>query len=268
MGATLRGLRVKAPGGRSMSGFGGGVLRLVGSILLVAGVVSGCGRPGDDYSARMRASAPVVAPSPDVVVAPVKASISKAGLAYFLEVAFGADLGDNDQVITMWDKPVVTVRVRGASAKSRSCLNQVIADFNGLTARTDLKVVSGAPDIELFFGSGSKFRVLEPHYEPGNDGFYYLYWSGKHEITSANVFVRSSGISERDRCHLIRMGLTGAMGLSNQSAKYPDSVFYQDYGTTPTRYSALDKELVALMYGGVVRPGDGKDVIKQTVTVK
>ncbi|XVV09168.1 DUF2927 domain-containing protein [Actinoplanes sp. CA-131856] len=249
-----------------MSGIGlGGGLRLVLPVLLVVG---GCGVPGDDYAARVRPSAPVVSPSPDAVVAPVKSSISKAGFAYFLEVAFGADLGDDYQAVTMWDKPVVTVRVRGGSAKTKGCLTEVIADFNGLTARTDLKVVTGAPDIELYLGSETRFRAVEPHYVTGDDGFYYLYWSGKHEITNANVFVRSSGISEKERCHLIRMGLTGAMGLAKQSAKYPDSVFYKDFGTTPTRYSALDEELIALMYGGAVRPGDSKGVVKQTVTVK
>ncbi|XVU21962.1 DUF2927 domain-containing protein [Actinoplanes sp. CA-054009] len=238
---------------------------LVGDALM-----GGCGTPRHDSSAGASPSAtaaPVsVAPSTEAVVVPVRSSISKAGLAYFLEVAFGADLGDDDQAVTMWDQPVVTVRVRGGSAKSRSCLNKVIADFNGLTATTDLKVVSGAPDIEVYFGSESRFRVVEPHYS-GDDGFFYLYWSGRHEITKANVFVRSSGVSEKERCHLIRMGLTGAMGPAKSSRKYRDSVFYDGYGTTPTRYSALDKEVIRLMYGGTVRPGDDKGVVRQTVTV-
>ncbi|SNY40475.1 hypothetical protein [Paractinoplanes atraurantiacus] len=74
----------------------------------------------------------------------------------------------------MWDQPVVTVRARGGSAKSRSCLDKVISDFNGLTATTDLKVVPGAADIEVYFGTESRFRAIEPHYVSGNDGFFYL----------------------------------------------------------------------------------------------
>nr|BFE70657.1 hypothetical protein GCM10020092_039580 [Actinoplanes digitatis] len=168
----------------------------------------------------------------------------------------------------MWAKPEVGIRVHGGSAKSRSCLNKVISDFNSLTATTDLKLTKGAADIELHFAPVAKFRSLEPWYISGNDGYVAARWADGYTITSANVLIRSSGISERIRCHLIREELTQGMGMLRDSDKYPESIFYGQYWSAPTRYSALDKEVIRLLYSGAVGPGDDKARVKKAVTVR
>ncbi|MEU8818686.1 DUF2927 domain-containing protein [Actinoplanes sp. NPDC048796] len=258
------------------SGVGWGLSRLL-PVALVAGLGLGaCGstEPGPPAVAEVPSAVPAtpsavsVAPSEAVRVAPVRSSISKAGLDYFFAIALGSEYGSKIKVVTMWDKPVVTVRVHGGSAKSRDCLNKVIADFNGLTATTDLKVAPGVADIELHFVPASQFRAIVPSATPGSNGYFQREWSYKYEMTSATVLVRSTGVSEKFRCHLIREEMTQAMGLGKDSVKYPDSVFYDKSGPNPTRYSALDKEIIRLLYGGTVRPGDGEGVIRQTVTVK
>jgi Protein of unknown function (DUF2927) len=204
-------------------------------------------------------------PTPSAALA--KPKISKAGFTYFLTIALGSEYGDKVSVVKMWSKPEVTVRIHGNAGNSKGCLSGVIRDFNAITETTDLKLTKEAADIEFYFAPLSKFRSIEPNYVPGNDGYFYVRWSNSSVITSAIVLVRSSGIGERIRCHLIREELTQAMGLMRDSSKYPGSIFYGKYRPAPTKYSALDKEVIRMLYSGAVQPGDGRAALKRAVTV-
>jgi hypothetical protein len=250
---------------------------LLTMLLLAAGTLAACHSP----AAGVAAPVPSETPSAQVTSAPAtsaatlapaptraKPTVSKAGLNYFFTVAIGAEYGDKSSVVTSWNWPVVSIRAHGGSAKSRSCLNKVISDFNALTATTDLRLTKGAADIELHFAPVSRFRALDPDYVKGNDGFFSVRWSDSYTITRASVLVRSSGISEGIRCHLIREELTQSMGMMRDSGRYKDSIFYSKYLPATNRYSALDKEVIRLMYGGVVRAGDDKKAITAKVTVK
>lgn len=212
---------------------------------------------------------PAVPPSSAVPTPTVKPRISSTALNYFFRIALGAEYGDDVRVVRMWSQPVVTVRVEGtAGAAGRSCLKRVVTDFNALTATTDLKLTTATTtDIRLHFAPVSRFRSIDPGYVPGNDGFFSVNWRGDHTMTDATVLIRTSGIGDTVRCHLIREELTQSMGLMRDSNQYPSSVFYGRYHATPTRYSSLDKQLIKLLYGGAVRPGDGRKEIARAVTV-
>jgi hypothetical protein len=47
--------------------------------------------------------------------------------------------------------------------------------------------------------------------------------------------------------HLLREELTQALGLSNDSYDYPESIFYQGW-TETTEYTELDKDVIRMMY--------------------
>ncbi len=212
---------------------------------------------------------PAALPSSAAPTPTVRPRVSRTALNYFFRIALGAEYGDDVRVVRRWSKPVVTVRVQGtAGAAGRSCLKRVVADFNALTATTDLQLTSAsAADIRLHFAPVSRFRSIDAGYVPGNDGFFSVNWRGDHTITGATVLIRTSGIRDTVRCHLIREELTQSMGLMRDSDQYPSSVFYGRYHATPTRYSSLDKQLIKLLYGGAVRPGDGKKEITRAVRV-
>ncbi|WP_164842517.1 DUF2927 domain-containing protein [Actinoplanes solisilvae] len=222
-------------------------------------------------SATPSAPAPATTTTPEPAPATSKArpkpTISKAGLNYFFDIALGSEYGKKRTVVAMWNWKTVSIRVHGGSAKSRSCLNKVIADFNALTATTDLRLTTSAADIELHFTPVSKMRSLNSRYAKGNDGFFSAQWND-YAINRGTVLIRTTGISEGIRCHLIREELTQVMGLMRDSAKYRDSVFYSRYTPAPTRYSALDKEVIRLLYSGAVEPGDSRKTVTAKVTVK
>ncbi|BCY11348.1 DUF2927 domain-containing protein [Actinoplanes sp. L3-i22] len=239
-------------------------------LLLAVLALGACRAPAHPVAARPSAS---LSPSPSISVlppttAPVKPVISKAGLAYFNTVALGVATGDKYSVVTKWTLPVVTVRVQGGDARARTCVNTVIADFNALTATSDLRLSANPADIEVHLAPVSKFKSLLPQYESGNDGWVNVQWSRLHYITGATVLVRSTGNNATDRCHLLREQLTEGMGLLGATKKYRSSIFYGEYYPTVTKYSAIDKEVIRLLYSEAVQPGDDKARVRASVTVK
>ncbi|MGA5303843.1 DUF2927 domain-containing protein [Nucisporomicrobium flavum] len=251
-------------------------LALASLTLILA--LAGCTTPDDRKSPpEVPATAALGTPSPSPSTTPsaadepktAKPKIDKAALTYFFKIALGAEYGDNIRVVTRWMKPVVTVRVAGKpSAADRDCLGRVVSDFNKLTATTDLKLTTSATaDIRVHFAPVSRFASLEPNYVPNNDGFFHVDWSAGYVITNANILIRTTGITSRIRCHLIREELTQSTGLMRDADDHPSSVFYGQYWSAPTRYSALDRKLIKLLYGGAVAPGDTKKAVTAAVTV-
>lgn len=242
---------------------------LLAAVLATAGCDAGpTPQPGTPAASGPAASTPAPAP-PSPSPAPPKPKVSKATLAYFFKIALGAEYGDDVKVVVKWSQPVVTVRLEGKpDAPARTCLKRVIADFNELSATTDLRLTTDpAADVRMYFGAVSRFAAIEPSYVPGNDGFFTVAWGGDHTISNGTVLIRTTGIGERVRCHLIREELTQSTGLMRDANDHPDSVFYGRYWAMPTKYSALDKKLIALLYGGALQPGYTRKDITAAVTV-
>lgn len=251
-------------------------LRLLGPALLILAPALAACSPADDgpappATAELGAPGSAASQQPTASPPPApKPKIDKAALNYFFKIALGAEYGDDNRVVTRWTKPVVTVRVNGKPGTAAGdCLTRVVSDFNKLTATTDLELTTAATaDIRLYFAPVSRFKALEPDYVPGNDGFFHVEWTGDHTITNATVLIRTTGITNRIRCHLIREELTQSMGLMRDANDHPTSVFYGRYSATPVRYSALDEKLIKLLYGGAIQPGDTRQDITAAVTVK
>lgn len=225
-------------------------------------------------SVSLGAASPAVAsPVPELPATPspsaTKPVISKAGLSYFFTVALGAEYGSTARFVARWTKPVVTVRLHGkVDTRSRGCLNKVVADFNALTATTDLRLTTDPADIEVHIAPVSRFRSLVKSYVRGNDGYVSTRWSTAGTIVRATVLIRSSGISDRTRCHLIREELTQGMGLLRDSGRYWNSIFQIDYDAKPVTYSKIDKEVIRLLYSGALQPGDDRKDVRAAVVTK
>ncbi|WP_127503829.1 DUF2927 domain-containing protein [Actinoplanes solisilvae] len=240
--------------------------------LLLVGTLAACHAPaaGSPASPASSAPAPSASPTPSATTSPApaptrtKPTISKAGLSHFFTVALGAEIGSKEETVTLWNWPTVTVRVHGGSARNKSCVNKVIAEFNALTATTDLRLSTNPSDIELHIAQVSKFKSLDKSYKSGSDGWITLNVADTYALESAIVLV-SSGIPDSDRCSAIRAELTEATGFMRDTTKR-DSVFYREYRAT--KYSALDLEAIRLLYGGAVRAGDTKKQVTAKVTVK
>ncbi|MCT7953556.1 DUF2927 domain-containing protein [Ancylothrix sp. C2] len=79
-------------------------------------------------------------------------------------------------------------------------------------------------------------------------------WDETKQITGAEILISTTGVTQKERSHLIREELTQAFGLPADSDKYSDSIFYQQW-TDVTEYSSLDKKLIRMLYSPQVKPG-------------
>ncbi|MEV4343902.1 DUF2927 domain-containing protein [Actinoplanes sp. NPDC049596] len=249
-----------------------GVLSL---LLITSGFLAACHKPAHGSVAAPEASVSVTAttkpastprPSPSKVVKP---KISQAALNYFFAVALGTGDGNRGNVVNRWTDELVAVRVHGFTDAGRSCLDKTIADFNALTRSNDLRLGDGPGDVEIYIAPISKFKSIVPAYDYAEDdaAYYTTTWAGEHQISKATILIRSDRSTAAERCRLIRGELTEVMGLSEESAQHPDSIFYSEYSDAPSRYSALDKAIIRLMYDGAIQPGDSRHAVEGKVTI-
>jgi hypothetical protein len=221
--------------------------------------------PATSVSVPVAPATTTPAPSPK----PAKPKVSKAALDYFFTVALGTGAANKTSVVNLWTDEVVTVGVHGFTNAGRRCLSKTISDFNALTRTTDLRVADGPGDIEIYIAPITKFHSLDPSYEYASDDVAYFstHWGDDHQMTDATVLIRSDGTTASERCRLIRGELTESMGLSEESAKHPSSIFYSEFSDAPAQYSALDKAIIRLMYDGAIEPGDDRKTVTSKVIV-
>lgn len=227
--------------------------------------MAGCTTPTPKSTAGAASPSASASPTPSVVASspsasptptPTRPRVTKKALNYFFAITIGSEYAKTKvDYIVKWTKPTVTVRTDGTmTSGDKSCLAAVIADFNALSQSTDLQLTTAkTSDIVMHFAPMTKFKSLEPSYVKGNDGFFHVEWTN-YVLRMGNILVRSTGITQTARCSIVREELTQAMGLMKDSYQYADSIFYQRY-STPTKYSALDKQIIALLYDDMLEPG-------------
>jgi hypothetical protein len=219
-------------------------------LLVIVLVTCGCIDETDDYTPLQDPS--TFTASEDNL--PQNHEYSTADIIYFKEIALGAEYGSAAKpVVTRWPDKTVLIRVNGnIDENSRTCLNAVIMDFNNLSTTTQLQILEkDRGDIVIDFAPDADFSRLEPNYVPVNRGFFWK-WYSNCRITRAHILISTAGdLTHSQRCHLIREELTQSLGLSQDSLRYPDSMFYGGW-TDTTRYSIMDETIIRMLYNSGV----------------
>lgn len=151
---------------------------------------------------------------------------------YFNEVVFRTEFGSSSKTIRKWTRDI-RIFVAGNPSDALSCeLNKVIGELNELVSGIQLTLVDSEDKSNLiaFFGSGDGYLKFEPKAKPYIEellGFVWLNWDSQSEIQFGSIFVdtvKTQSI-ERQR-HIVREELTQALGIMNDSYRYPNSIFY------------------------------------------
>lgn len=189
-------------------------------------------------------------------------------MAYFMEVGFGAEYGDPTMVLHKWAGDI-RIRVYGApTVDDMENLLKVVSELNDLLqGSVKLRFVAGDGDINIYFIPPDLFAFVEPMYVPGNTGFFVAGWYENGAIIEAKILIASRGVTEQDRFHLIREELTQSLGLFQDSWQYQDSIFYQGW-TGTVEYSAIDREVIRLLYSPLLRPGMSKEEVLEVLKGK
>ncbi len=214
----------------------------------------------------------------------------------FLDIALGTEWSQpgSQQAprIRRWHQKILRIHVQGnPTEQDWQVMRQVSAELSQLTGmvitlsepatnhhsmvgmveqssnhQSDIEIQS---DIDIHFRPGTDFAKILPTYQPGNQGFVWVWWGDK-AIEHATILIESretaqQGISAKERSHLIREELTQSLGLMQDSWSQPDSIFYQGW-TTTTEYSPRDKAIIQWLYQPQVHHNMTENQVRQVLT--
>ena len=186
---------------------------------------------------------------------------SQEEIDYFTEIALGAEFGDEVPVIKKWTNDI-SIKVNGEpTIADLQTINNIVNDLNELIAGLKIKLVDKNENLTISFSPESDFSSIDPNYVPTNYGFFWALWhDDNYVIYNANILITSADITQQERSHLIREELAQSLGSMNDSDKYNDSIFYQEW-TDVTEFSEIDRTVIKLLYLKKIKPGMSKEQV-------
>ena len=183
---------------------------------------------------------------------------SRSDLAYFREVALGAEYGSTARVVRKWGGDVL-IRVHGQPTdRDLETLKGVLDDLRKIMKGRRIELVSEGANVDLHFAPESEFRSIDPNYQPTNYGFFWVWWGSDNRLVRSRILISSTDVSQDARSHLIREEITQSLGMMNDSWRYPESIYYQ--GWTRTReYAPIDWIVIEMLYRDEIEPGMSED---------
>lgn len=236
---------------------------LVGTALIIVSL-SSCLQPDT------KSSPPLTADAIPTKNTDMSAEQANQILDYLSEVAFDTEFGDSTQKITKW---VTDIRIFVSGEYPLHLdteLDKIINEINDLSESIQLSRTTSKDkaNYQIYFGTGEQYSQIEPNakaYVDNNFGLLWVYWNANNEIYQGSMYVDIERTGDQDaQKHLLREELTQSLGLLNDSYKYSESIFYQDW-TQTTEYSELDKQLIKVLYSKEIKPGMTQQQVNQVV---
>jgi hypothetical protein len=188
-------------------------------------------------------------------------NFTKEEIEYFTEIALGAEFGDEVSAIKKWSENI-RIKINGVpTEEDLQTITNIIDDLNELIAAIKIKLVDKNENLTITFSHESDFSSIDQNYVPTNYGFFWALWHDDNfVIYDASILISSADITQKERSHLIREELTQSIGLMNDSNRFEDSIFYQEW-TDVIEYSEIDKAVIKLLYLKRVKPGMSKEQV-------
>jgi hypothetical protein len=187
----------------------------------------------------------------------------QAAIDYFSQIAFGNEFNANTDslVVRKWTQDMRLAIAGTPSQADLQALYGIVIELNQLLDSVQIILTQEQPNAWIHFVPERDFVTVEPNYVPGNLGFFYVWWNAAYELRQARILISTTGISQEERSHLIREELTQSLGLMNDAWSYADSMFYQGW-TSTQQYSALDRDLIRILYDPRIHPGMNEDEVR------
>ena len=188
---------------------------------------------------------------------------------YFVEVAHKIEGLAGDRPIRKWGareglgKEIFVYVSKLESSFERdmfSELEHIVAEINNVTDEVNLKIIEGDPQtnfelnaLRVYLGDIAGYKK---HVEPSAsvdavvaDGFFVYHSVGNtSEIVRGSVWVDTTTATDKERLfHVLREEVTQVLGLTNDSNRFEDSIFFQGDSQT-SRYSKADRDLLRILH--------------------
>lgn len=192
---------------------------------------------------------------------------------YFLEVSLQNEFGSSPNVIKKWGGDIKIFLPDTSYQDLNNELDNIITELNDLSETIKIYRVHNQAEANFiaFFGNGTTYAAqYEPNaanYVNANWGLVWVYWNTRYEIYKGSIYVDVFRTLEKEcQLHLLREELTQALGLLNDSYRYPESIFYQGW-TCTTGYAEIDKKLIQFQQNPLIKAGMSRaqaiEILKQ-----
>ena len=185
-------------------------------------------------------------------------------IKYFLDIGLCPEFGNcPTPMVKKWTSDI-RIQLHGNYTESdEQELGLITSELSELTGLS-ITIVNSNPNIDIYYISHTLFKKYIPEYKgtAKQDGlFVSRNHPGDSVLYTATICIRQDA-DQLLKNHLLREELTQSMGIPSDSRSYKDSIFQQDPFYKPTEYSAMDKEVIKLLYDTKMRPGMRKDEIE------
>ena len=176
----------------------------------------------------------------------------------FAEAAFRAEYdAEGTDSLRRWEQPIL-IWAGGAFtdedlARLKSFVGELNSKVDGLPPVSIVETQEKA-NLKIQLAPLAELGQLDSSYVKGNWGYFTFWYDEAQVIYKASILVASDVTSQWERHHLLLEELVGALGLPNDIDNEPDSILYQPW-TTTQELSALDWQLLNLVYDANLRPG-------------
>lgn len=202
---------------------------------------------------------------------------------HFKEVALKTEYGDNKGRIVKWEKVMYLYPLlHGKSIKLGQCkeqmeaLKKIIDKINNLVDN-DFKIIL-TDDIKksnsiIYLTSVEKMNQMYPNFfasiEGKVAGLTKGYWKN-YNLYKIEIFIDTNESLEVQKA-AITEEISQSIGLSNDTKKHSNSIFYQNKLSDRiliTELSSLDKDIIQLLYNPCIKAGmNTKQVEKEILKV-
>lgn len=192
-------------------------------------------------------------------------------LEFVETVILGTEYGRNDPLCSKWvTSPKVSLF--NGSEEDHIFVTKVTEELNRLLEPSPIKIKIAGPnsekaDIKIIFAPKSEFEQIAKnrgfYYIAGNEGYFYIRWTMRHEIINGIILINEK-LKGKSRKHFLREELTQALGLSNDSSLFKQSIFYGSGadGGKATHFSELDRKLIRFFYEHI-QPGYNSKKVRE-----
>lgn len=191
----------------------------------------------------------------------------KEAWKYFKEIALNSEYkSKSSHRIKKWASPIFYILKGDVSKTNREEFSKIVLELRKLSniQIKEVKNIKNA-NVIIFFGLGEDYVSF---YEPqaknmikNNDGVFWIYWNRKKEIYKASIYINTKVKSVAQK-HLLREEFTQILGLINDSYKYTNSIFQQDW-TYTLKYAKIDKFLIQVLYDDAIKPNMTNKEVKR-----
>lgn len=183
-------------------------------------------------------------------------------LEYFKEVALKIEYGNQNNSVKKWNTPIYYYLDENAKEEDQKHIQLLIEKLNEIPT-LPLFIKSSLEEANLVIHFTSSDTLYKIRKLPGIEGYCHFEYD-KNNILRKSEITISSDLELETRKSVITEEIVQALGLTNDSEKYENSIFYQ-YASNLIYPSDLDFIIISLLYNENIKYGMNYENVEEVL---